>query len=167
MEERLAEPLRGRIGYHATRYHEAHDSEGRGWITFDGREIANFCTLGSWNREHVFAWDESLGDEIDSRAARLAEGFYTLEEYQGLLHGYLNTSIEDALKSDIVLERAIAMFDRRLGRRRLRGIRHVPTSHPLVKKFYEIRCATENIQSARSNIEIIRESETGPLPRRR
>ncbi len=69
----------------------AHDSEGRGWITFDGKEVVNFCTLSAWQREYEL--DETranIGSPRDHRTlvtARWAEGFYTLPEYQDIASG--------------------------------------------------------------------------------
>jgi hypothetical protein len=149
MESLLAESLRGRVAYYATRYHHAHDSEGRGWITFDGKEVANFCTLSAWQRENELDGTRAnMGSPRDHRTlvtARWAEGFYTLPEYQDTLREYLNMSIESALESGDPLTRALAILDRRLGKRRLRALGYLSKSHPLVTRFYEFRCFVENV----------------------
>src|SRR5690606_21559193 len=42
VEAEFAEELGGRVSVHVTRHHE-RSRAGRGWITVDGTEIANFC----------------------------------------------------------------------------------------------------------------------------
>lgn len=149
MEALLAESLSGRIAFHATRYHEAHDSEGRGWMTLDGKEIVNFCTLSAWNREYEI---ESFCDSAHhgARLVRRSEGCYTLPEYQNVLREYTKTSIDRALVSDEPLIRALAMLDRRLGKRRLQKLAYVPTSHRLVRQFLELRLEAEGLSPPRT-----------------
>ncbi len=44
IEERFADSLAGRVEVLSTYYrHGGWDNDGRGWLTFDRREIANFC----------------------------------------------------------------------------------------------------------------------------
>lgn len=147
MELRLADSLQGRVAFYAARYHEAHDGEGRGWITFDGEEIASFCTMTAWNQEYELGrtgeHGSRPGDHKGVVAARRAQGFYTLPEFQNALRGCLNMSIEAALESEDTLTRALAMLDRRLGKRRLRALDFAAASHPIVKLFYEMRLTAE------------------------
>lgn len=42
VESEFAEELGGRVSVHVTRHHSRSRS-GRGWITIDGIEVANFC----------------------------------------------------------------------------------------------------------------------------
>jgi hypothetical protein len=42
---------------------------------------------------------------------------------------------------------ALAMFDRRVGKRRLAKM-SVENEHPLVRKFYELRCQAEGLSHA-------------------
>jgi hypothetical protein len=64
------------------------------------------------------------------------------------LEAYLNYSIEKALASTNELTRAFAMFDKRVGKRRLHSFVDEMTSAPLlVRHFYAIRCHAEGIES--------------------
>ncbi|MGG3574282.1 hypothetical protein ABES80_17655 [Bacillus gobiensis] len=54
-------------------------------------------------------------------------------------------AIEDAIKSPDVFTRAFAMFDKRLGKRRLLKIGLPSNAHPLIVKFYKIRCEAERM----------------------
>jgi hypothetical protein len=56
--------------------------------------------------------------------------------------------IEDALSSSSPLLRAMAMIDRRHGKRRLRSIRLASDEHPLVREPYAVRCLAEDVESS-------------------
>lgn len=59
---------------------------------------------------------------------------------------YSLLSIDEALTSDNILIQAFAMFDRRLGKRRVRNLSFKSeNTHPLILKFYKIRCDVEGI----------------------
>ena len=68
-----------------------------------------------------------------------AEGLYSQETYCGYLKEYCSLSIDDIIKSDIVLIRALGMIDRRLGKRRIASI-NVCEEHEMVKYFHRLRC---------------------------
>ena len=123
VEERMAPSLHGRVEMHSTRY---YSGEGRGWITVDKREVANFSTLGTLVQVHRLATENS-GADVWNSAERTAyyaardraetelheRGEYHQGEYHRLLWDSLSLSIEDALQSDNVLVRALAMLDHR------------------------------------------------------
>jgi len=56
VEDRMADSLQRRVEVHSTRY---YSGEGRGWITVDKREVANFSTLGFSRQTYHLAIDES------------------------------------------------------------------------------------------------------------
>jgi len=45
VEALFAPAVAGRVELRITHYRTAHDWEGRGWLTIDGSEVYNFCTL--------------------------------------------------------------------------------------------------------------------------
>lgn len=57
---------------------------------------------------------------------------------------YLNYSIDEALRSERPVVRALAMLDKRLGKRRLTGM-DLSKATLLVKRFYALRCRAEGI----------------------
>jgi hypothetical protein len=65
-----------------------------------------------------------------------------------LLEQYLSMPFEDALSSSSPLLRAMAMIDRRHGKRRLRSIRLASDEHPLVRELYAVRCLAEDVESS-------------------
>ncbi|PAD88682.1 hypothetical protein CHH55_06720 [Niallia circulans] len=64
--------------------------------------------------------------------------------YQSFLD-YCALSIDHALHSENEFIRAFAMFDRRIGKRRLSKIDRKTLNHPLISKFYQIRCHVEKM----------------------
>lgn len=62
---------------------------------------------------------------------------------------YPSLSIEGAMSSENIITKAYSMFDRRLGKRRLRDIYLSEDTHPLIVDFYKIRCHVEGIKLVR------------------
>lgn len=74
-----------------------------------------------------------------AEADRVARGVLARWDFNQALFDYLGLRLEDALTSSNVVIRALAMLDRRLGRRRFEKLRKQPDDHPLVRGFYELR----------------------------
>ncbi|MHB8647234.1 MAG: SF0329 family protein [Thermomicrobiales bacterium] len=156
VEDRMAPSLQGRVEVHSTRY---YSGEGRGWITVDKREVAEFSTLGTLMRVHRLAIERSGSDFWDAEGgahyrAMRSEVEATLQEdgayhqwgYHRALWDSLSLSISDAMLSDEMLIRAFAMLDSRLGKRRLRTLQLRDDEHLLVRQFYELRCEAEDVK---------------------
>ncbi|MBN2529083.1 MAG: hypothetical protein JXR76_22020 [Deltaproteobacteria bacterium] len=163
VEAMFCDSLKGQVELRATRYRGTHDEEGKGWITVDKEEIYDFCTMkwmrdyygisnelrainrctDHWNPEqrdgYYAAYDEA--DKIMNE-----KGNYSLNGYYRSLENYLSLSIDDALGSEDILTRAIAMIDRRFGKRRIRAHEPRKTEHSLVKYMLELRCAADGIR---------------------
>ena len=120
IEALRAAALKRRVGLHQARYRYTLEEVGRIWLTIDGREVASF---------------DASRESGDGQA--LAD-----------LKRYLALSIEDALISDRPLVRALAVIDRRAGKRRLRRLEIGPEEHPLVRELYQLRCEAEGIPLA-------------------
>lgn len=152
----LAPALAGRIRLHATHYRGAHDDEGRGWITLDGRQIASFESLPYLVRTYGLSTElKALGEAPEpawDRAIEIAhrEGLFYLWDFQTAVEGYPGLSIDAAVADPDPITRALAMLDRRLGKRRLATI-DLTTEHDLVRTFHHLRCEAEGVgQPARS-----------------
>jgi hypothetical protein len=119
LEALRAPALKKRVGLYQARYRYTLEEVGRIWLTIDGREVIAFDTSSQY------------------------------DDYQALadLKAYLRLSIDDALKSDTPLVRALAVIDRRAGKRRLRSLEVGPLEHPLVRELFRLRCEAEGISS--------------------
>jgi hypothetical protein len=166
VEQLFAPSVAGRVELRTANYRKAPDMEGRGWITVEGAEVYNFCThrylldrhmIESGIREANDAtnWRDpeqsdayyAAGDDtqqILERRGVVSQGFF-----EQSIEAYPTLSIDDALQSSNFIHRALAMVDRRLGKRRLKSLTFRTDEHPLVWKLYEYRCASEGIEPAR------------------
>jgi hypothetical protein len=72
-------------------------------------------------------------------------GIFQDYEFRKSLMEYINLSIEEALKSENILIRALAFIDRRVGKRKLYEIEISKNEHFLVKFMYSLRCEVEGI----------------------
>jgi hypothetical protein len=145
-EELLADSLQKRVKYHITRYGPGESFiQNRAWITFDKKEIMNCSTIG-WIRENYKLTGELKWDTDEKTKKDLTDrGFFFRQTFVAALVEYLNLPIDKAIQSSNVIIRSIAMFDRRLGKRRLESMRIDEKDNPLVISFYTIRCEVEGI----------------------
>lgn len=146
-EELLATSLKGRVKYHLTRYGPGISQHmTRGWVTFNGREILACSTIthvlesyrmtGNW-----YSDDKSALDELHR------QGIFTRDEYVEALEECVQGAVENLVQSENPLTRAIVLFDRRVGKRRLRQVVFDDDELQVVRDFYRIRCQGEGITS--------------------
>jgi hypothetical protein len=136
--------------------------EGRSWITIEGVEVYNFCTHRYLLDKHTLESGIRLAnDATDWRDPKQSDACYAAgDEAQEILEttgvvsqkffersieAYPSLSIDEAVQSSNFIHRALAMVDRRLGKRRLKSLSFRTDEHPLVLKLYEYRCASEGI----------------------
>jgi hypothetical protein len=160
LDELLAPELRGRVALHQARYRYTREEVGRVWVTVDGREVASFDTstyirrraelsadLFKARRDEVpdEAPDHAAYVEADDRARDMLRRTGEYDDHGALvdLEAYLFLPIDEALRSPSPLVRALAVVDRRVGKRRLRALGAGPLEHPLVRTLYLLRCEVE------------------------
>ena len=162
IESLFAPAVAGRVELRSTSYRHSHDGEGRVWITLDGEEIYDFCywrTQIAANR--LEAGIRQANQATDFRDPEQREGYYEagrqaaeILRAQGLysqygayqaIREYLSMGIDEALESDHLIVRALAVLDRRLGKRQLAEFPLRPTDHELVKRLLAFRCGVEGV----------------------
>ena len=166
----LCTSLKGRIELHAAVYRQAHDSPSRVWLSFDKEQIFSAADLSHIQKHNSrqqelkkqyelkpIPYSENWEIMFNSpeRKALIAASDQAEEEliqtgiwgswhlYNALLN-YPNLSIEQALTSEDPLIRAYALFDRRVGKRRLLAMENFP--HSIEDKFFYIRCEAEGLK---------------------
>lgn len=162
VESLFAPSVASRVELRMTNYRKVADWEGRAWITIDKKEVWNFCTLKyfvergrlvtgiraangatSWSGpkagEYYAAID--VADDILEK-----QGLVSQYYFEGALESYLQVDVADALASDNLVHRALAVLDRRLGKRRLVDLTFRTDEHELVRRLYRFRLAAEGIQ---------------------
>jgi hypothetical protein len=157
----LADSLKKRIKYHVTRY--TGFTMSRGWMTFDGQEIANFS-----NVEHMMQhWDVAeqirsinqntdFDDPVQQAGYKLAnaeakeillkDGVFSRDDFYGSLEEYVQLSLDEALDSGNQIIRGLALLDRRFGMRRLKSMKSSELAMPFVVMCHRIRSEAEGVQ---------------------
>lgn len=143
--ERLAPAVRKRVGFYNARYRHNHDSEGRGWITFDGVQVFDAATRTAW-------WDEwrRAGSQTPLGAGTVAagherrtDGVLTLPEFNDTLWNFLQMPIDAALASEDILLKGVALLDRRVGRERFARMASGVRVHPFLDACITLRAEAE------------------------
>ena len=164
IESFFADSVKGRVELRSTRYHDSHDDEGRGYIVVDKEEIANFCSISKWQAESKVSNElRVISGATDFMNPEHKTNYYaaikqtdTLLNIQGIhsqygfyeaLKDYLELSIDDALASDNTIIKALAILDRRLGKRRLLAQKNAYLTPEFMHKLFEFRCAAEGIKT--------------------
>lgn len=128
LENLLCDSLKDRVDFHCSNY-RIHDGMGRTYITVDGDETYNMCTL---KRDYY-------------RQPR--EGAYSQVEFGEAVNAYLNSPIERLIESEDALIRILVILDRRIGKRTLENMQNqIITAEDIVRYFYDLRCRAEGIR---------------------
>jgi hypothetical protein len=155
IESGFADELSGVIQIHLTTYANSAGWMGRGWITFRGEEIANFSTPETWRRFDSFSnrlcgqWPESRShNPIDNQERDInnlvEKGEFSRYDFGGSCWEFINMNIKDAQTSTNPILRALAVLDKRTGKRNLLIIEKSET-RPLVKRMIELRLSAKSM----------------------
>ncbi|HZO72052.1 MAG TPA: hypothetical protein VFB60_07605 [Ktedonobacteraceae bacterium] len=154
VEALMADAVKDHLQIHLTRYGSGETYiMNRAWVTWDGKEVSTFSTIQCCNALEPLAAQIS-GDgeqrfhyECYEQAEKLLEqqGLYPCESFLAALQTYVSLSIGDALHSSDALIRAWAMFDRRLGKRRLRALQLGQDDSQYQQLWYQLRCGAEKM----------------------
>jgi len=158
LEALLADSVKGHVHFYVTRYGpgDSHTMN-RGWITWDGKEVASFSNIVHW--QAVMAVADALrvthqdqpGNRFRDYTAAAettvaeSQAILSRDNFDDAIDRYLTLSIDEALNDADPIIRAIAMLDRRLGKRRLKEIVVDDQTHFLVKQLYTRRCEAESL----------------------
>lgn len=128
LESYITNSLKNRVSFFCSNY-RVHDGIGRTYITVDGNEVYNMCTL---KRDYY---------------RQPKDGVYSQVEFMEAVNEYVNSPIENLLKSDNTLIKILLILDRRIGKRTLENIKNsVDNDEEIVQYFYELRCIAEGIK---------------------
>jgi hypothetical protein len=126
-------------------YRKAYAGRGRAWLTVDGKEVASFCEFdfeNAWRDEGRRQGAAGRPFTDSAHAVIRAAGVRDKPDLLDAMGTSIGSSIAQLLASPDPLVRALAMLDRRLGRRRLASF-DVKSEHPLVVALYRLRCEAE------------------------
>jgi hypothetical protein len=139
----MAPSVAGRVQVFVTRYNNPEDSAGRWAIRVDGKEIEGLSEYTAWYRRSSLRTVSNAA--ADAEALQAAEGSHDLQQFYRALQEYLNLSVDEALRRDDAIIRALVFLDVRLGKRRLRLLRDTPCRSRLEAACLALRCSAEGI----------------------
>lgn len=148
IESSFTDKLKGRVTIYSTIYRTTGaDKDGRGWIVVDKKEVFSACT-SKWTNE-MYVSHRFDGMDLDDAIGELYNnGVMQQHEFYNALFEFISLPIDQALNSENVVIRALAMIDKRVGKRRLQKIKLKVEEHALVKTLYKLRCEVEGIDPA-------------------
>ena len=157
LEELTCTALKSRVKFFVTQYRKSHDQHGRACIVVDGKEVFDMCDL----KYNVKIWDKEIELEENPEMRRHKESYSTFWEAdkiireQGVFNEdhffnaviqYLNSPIENSLKSENMIVLILALLERRGGKRTLNSLNvQIKKQHTIVQYFYKLRCEAEGI----------------------
>ncbi len=141
IENKFHECVRGRVAVHSTAY--GNCTCGHAWLTLDGVVIANFCTRAFYERYSCNTVESDRGlshleiKQYNKQYVEYGE-LFRQGVYLSCWEYIHDLNFDEALMSDDFEIQALAMLDKRLGKRRLANIKH-KSLHLLVRRFLDFR----------------------------
>jgi hypothetical protein len=129
-------------------YRKAYEGRGRAWLTVDGGEVASFCEFdfeNAWRNEGRREGATGRPLTNSAHATIRAAGVRDKTDLLDAMGTCIGSSIDELLASPDPLVRALAMLDRRLGKRRLAKL-DVTSEHLLVAELHRLRCESEAVR---------------------
>ena len=147
LSDHLCEPLKGRITYFLTRYHDVHNAYGRAAVLLDKTELVGFTWAEGYEQDYGFSRLYDSGVEWENAEEILKPEWdknctYSEMDFLSAATAFLSMPIADALSSDNYIVRIFAILDKRVGKRTLQTIKSEGgyiTMPEWVKQFYELR----------------------------
>ncbi|MCG3089577.1 hypothetical protein [Sporosarcina cyprini] len=163
-EELLCEKLQGRVHYHVVVHRKSHDQTATFRVTLDGNEVFRASDIPfarqanergrelqeerridpwKWEGDWKAFWESDELKQLhaaydDAEEQVKASGQYPAWEVVPLLFDYVQMPVEKALVHDHPFIRAVAVLDRRVGKRTLEQL-DIKNEADVVKLFYSIR----------------------------
>jgi len=131
-----------------TRYRHAADGDGRWAIRVDGEEIAGVGDITAMAERYEYEHAAPDSDESSRPSGFRWAARRGRQQHGGFIRSLrrlLALPIEEALESEDLIVRALALVDRRVGKRRLRSFRLAPGASELERRLLRSRLEAEGI----------------------
>ncbi|MBC8883278.1 hypothetical protein H9X57_07160 [Flavobacterium piscinae] len=147
LKDRLADNLKDRLDYHLTTYKNSTSYIGRAWITWEGKEILNFSNQDTWNEfqsysnklaETHYISHEGIKTTDRTEGKIMEKGEFSKYDFADNAFRFLNLNVQDAIKSYNPIIKALAVVDKRIGKRTLSELNKAE-NHPMIKQLIELR----------------------------
>jgi len=168
IESLICDKLKHRLNIHLTQYNVSLGDQKRIWITLDKKEVFN-ASSANYLMEHDKLWTEikkktdkpfpdclyecfpefiGSTNDLDYTTVILEDkGIFNVDQVYDTFTQYPQLSIDNALNSESVIIKVIALLDKRLGKRKLKNLKYSADVHPLILGFYKLRCEVEGIMT--------------------
>lgn len=149
LSETLCDKLINRVTYFLTRYHDVHNSYGRAAILLDGKEMVCFSWIEMYYQERDITplYNEMPDSPYEELVKKMKSKwdanctYYEMDFLEAVLQ-FRNMPIQEALESENYIIKALAIMDRRVGKRTLSRILEEAAYNDFpawVRQFYELR----------------------------
>jgi hypothetical protein len=142
IEERFAPSLRRRVRLELTHYRKAHDAEGRWAIAVDGKHVAG---LGCIVADRIFCELQSQMSVDAAIKELVSRGQHYVPLFREQMFVFAHQGIDQALESDDSIVRALALLDKRLGKRRLTKFMQNKRKTSLEQLMLDLRVEAEGM----------------------
>lgn len=168
IESLICDKFKQRLSIHLTQYNVSLGEQKRIWITLDKKEVFN-TSSANYLMEYDKLWaeikketdkpfpdclyecfPEFIGktNDLDYTTVILEDKIiFNVDLVYNAFTQYPQLSIDNALNSENVIIKAIALLDKRLGKRKLKNLKYSSNVHPLILGFYKLRCEAEGIMT--------------------
>lgn len=153
VESFFTDKEKGKVELRSVSYNGTHDNDGRGYITVDGKEVWDMCTLKYFPKEYEKVSEHlKLGSETTRDAQIIGieeldrEGVYSQWGYYNHSKEFCSLPIESSISSEVPLLKVLALLDSCIGKRTLTKI-DVSKDQEMVRCFYNLRCELENVRA--------------------
>ncbi|MBX7245681.1 MAG: hypothetical protein K1X53_09280 [Candidatus Sumerlaeaceae bacterium] len=157
VENRFADSIAGRVSIHNARYRTFWWGASRVWIEIDKTQVINMSWMtggGEFDKEahrlmnlkptQRVPWTVPPHIETAVKTILASRSVFSNQDAVNAFQDFLMNPVENNLKSENPLLRALSMLDRKVGKRRLKSL-NAKEEHPLVRQLYEFRCKAEGI----------------------
>jgi hypothetical protein len=147
LKDRLANNLKDRFDYHLITYKNSTGYLGRAWITWDGVEILNFSNQDTWNEFQSYSNELAQTHYISHNKLKatqrtegeiMEKGEFSKYDFAENAFLFLNLNIQEAIKSQNPIAKALAVVDKRIGKRTLNTL-DKEQNHPIIKYLIKLR----------------------------
>lgn len=147
LTERLCAELKERLTYFLTYYSDVHNAYGRASIRLDGKELVCFSWINAYYQERDLSLLYKETGEYSFDEPSLVEkwkknGTYSEKDFLDAATEFLLLPINEALESENVIIRILALVDRRTGKATLAKLKSAWQMQELplwVCKFLDLR----------------------------
>ncbi len=153
IEERFADSIKQRVNIHLTSY-RGHNGNSRSWITVDGIEKISLDNFTSFNENSAYFNEltpienclthNKIKDFKRDKNFLCEKGEFSSFDFTYMAKKYLQTSAQDAIKSEHPLIRLFSVLDKKTGKRKIKQLQN--DKNPIVSYFAKFRYALENLK---------------------